>query len=120
MYIATNRIRVRKKSGAELEKRFKERQGVEKQPGFLSFELWKTDDSEGQPYDEYLVVTHWDSKSEFKAWTKSEVFDRAHSGPRAEYVLEHPEFRGYDVRQSSRVFRLFDKNIGIDVHNKSE
>lgn len=117
MYIATNRIRVRKKSGGKLEKRFKERQGVDKQPGFLSLELWKMDDSGGHPYEEYLVVTHWDSKEDFRAWTSSEVFNNAHSGPRADYVLEHPEFKGYDVRQSSRVFRLFDKSVGLDVTN---
>ena len=115
MYIATNRIRVQAKSGEKLEERFKERQGVQKQPGFLSFELWKTDDSEGRSYEEYLVVTHWESKSDFQAWTSSVVSERAHSGPRAEYMIEHPEFTGYNVRQSSRVFRLFDKDIGLEV-----
>ena len=115
MFIAANRIRVRVKSGVDLERRFKERKGIEKQPGFLSFELWKLDDEEAGEFEEYLVVSHWDSKGDFQAWTVSDAFKEAHSGPRAEYILGHPVFTGYEVRQSSRVFRPFDKTVGIDV-----
>ena len=115
MYIATNRIRVKAKSGDKLEERFKKRQGVQNQPGFLSLELWKTDDSEGRPYEEYLVVTHWESKSDFQEWTSSVVSERAQSDPQADNVIERPEFTGYNVRQSSRMFRLFDKDIGLEV-----
>lgn len=119
MFIATNRIRVRENAGERLEKRFKERQGVEKQPGFLSFELWKLDDVEEHAYEEYLVVTHWESKGDFQAWTDSDAFKKAHSGPRAEFTLGHPEFKGYEVSQSSRVFRLFDKTIGVNIQKES-
>ena len=115
MYVATNRIRIQAKSGGKLEKRFKERQGVQNQPGFLSLELWKTDDSEGRPYEEYLVVTHWESKSDFQAWTSSVMIERAQSEPQADKVIERQEFTGYNVRQSSRMFRLFGKDIGLDV-----
>lgn len=100
MYIATNRIRVRVNSGVDLERRFEERKGIEEQPGFLSFELWKLDDPEAGEFEEYLVVSHWESKSAFQAWTVSDAFKEAHSGPRAEYILGHPVFTGYDVRQS--------------------
>ena len=100
MFIATNRIRVRVNSGVDLESRFKERKGIEEQPGFLSFELWKLDDAEACEYEEYLVVSHWESKSDFQEWTVSDAFRKAHSGPRAEYILGHPVFTGYEVRQS--------------------
>ena len=100
MFIATNRIRVRVNSGVDLESRFKERKGIEEQPGFLSFELWKLDDAEACEYEEYLVVSHWESKSDFQEWTASDAFKKAHSGPRAEYILGHPVFTGYEVRQS--------------------
>ena len=59
MYVATNRIKVAKPHGAELEERFGPRGGVEKQPGFLGFELWRSDKE--MDHEEYLVVTHWES-----------------------------------------------------------
>ena len=49
MFVGTNRIRVKKGAGGLLEERFVERRGVERQPGFLGFAMWRSkayDDAE--------------------------------------------------------------------------
>ncbi len=96
MFVSTNGFRIKKGHGRDLEERFKERGGVEKQPGFLGFQLWRKDGAAGD--EEYVVVTHWESKEAHHQWTRSEEFKAAHSGPRAGFILGHPEFSGYDVR----------------------
>ncbi len=118
MYIATNRIRVQENFGEKLESRFKERRGIEKQPGFLNFELWKLDDPEERGCEEYLVVTRWESESDFRAWAKSDMFNKAHSGPRQEYILEHPTFKGYEGRQSFRLLHPLDETVGSDIQKE--
>lgn len=115
MYVATNRIRVKNETGEKLEERFKSRGNVRQQPGFLSLELWKLEQDAWQDYEEFLVVTHWESEQDFRDWTRSEVSDAAHSGPRAEFIIEHPEFKGYTIRQSSKVYQLFGKTVDLDV-----
>ncbi len=100
MYVATNRVRVVKGRGQELEQRFAHR------PGFLDFELWKLVGDE--EYDEYLVVIHWESEDAYKTWVGSEDFKRAHSGPRLEHALGPGEIRGYDVRIGANVETTHD------------
>ena len=96
MFVATNRLRTKKGQGQDLEERFGRRGGVENQSGFLGFELWKMDTQ--TDHEEYLVVTHWESKEAHHQWTTSEDFRAAHSGPRADFLVGHPEFGGYEVR----------------------
>ena len=96
MFVATNRLRVKKDHGGELEQRFGQPGEVGNQPGFMSFELWKLDADED--FEEYLVVTHWDSEEAHNAWTRSEAFKQAHSGPRMDSILGHPESKQYDIR----------------------
>ena len=57
MYVVTNRISIAPGNGADLEERFGPRGGVENQPGFKGFELWKQ--TQEADHEEYLVVTHW-------------------------------------------------------------
>ena len=100
MYVATNGIRVRKPHGPDLEELFKERGGLEKVPGFLRFELWR---SLGEAeHEEFLVVSHWDSSDAHAQWTKSEAFRKAHSGMRSDFILGPGKFSAYDVRVSSQ------------------
>ena len=56
MYAVTNRIKVQKGHGQEMEEVFGKRGGVEEEPGFKSFELWKLDAEDD--HEEYLVVTN--------------------------------------------------------------
>ena len=99
MFVATNRLMVKEGHGHELEERFGLRGGVEKQAGFLGFELWKREVR--ADHEEYLVVTHWESKEAHHEWTRSEAFKAAHSGPRADFLAGHPEFGAYEVRLAS-------------------
>ena len=100
MFVSTNRIRISKDHSDELEERFKPRGGVEQNPGFVDFELWKL--NKDADHEEYLVVTHWESEDAFKAWTQSDSFRQAHSGPPLEGLMGHGEFNGYDVLFSTR------------------
>ena len=99
MFVATNRLTTIKGHGHELEERFGRRSGVEQHDGFLGFELWKKEAEADQ--DVYLVVTHWESREAHDLWTRSESFREAHSGPRSDFIVGHPEFGGYEVRLTS-------------------
>ena len=99
MFVAVNRLQVKAGSGSELEERFGRRGGVESQPGFQSFELWRLD-SDGD-IEEYMVVTHWDSEEAHVEWTHSEAFRQSHSGIRGDFFVGPPEFKKYAVKLSS-------------------
>ncbi len=99
MFVGTNRIRVEKGAGGKLEERFARQGGVEDEPGFIGFQMWKLD-ADGD-FEEYLIVTHWESKEAQKAWVRGDGFRQAHSGPRADYIIGHARFNGYDVRLAS-------------------
>lgn len=100
MFVATNRLRTTKGHGQDLEERFARRGSLENQPGFLGFEMWKMDVQADR--EEYLVVTHWESKEAHHQWTRSEGFREAHSGSRPDFLVGHPEFGSYEVRLASR------------------
>ena len=98
MYAVTNRIKVKTGHGPEMEEVFGKRGGVEKEPGFKSFELWKLEADDD--HEVYLVVTRWGSKDDFKNWTKSDSFKRAHAGPTPDYIMGG-ELANYEVKLSS-------------------
>ena len=100
MFVATNCLKVQKGHGADLESRFAQTGGVEGQPGFVSFALWKLD--EDADHEEYLVVTHWESKDAHGEYVKSEAFREAHAGPRLEALIGRAEPHGYEVRLTSQ------------------
>lgn len=88
MFIAINRIHVTRGECGELEERFGKSSGIEELPGFIEFRLPKKTRGHGDnEADEYLSMTQWASKKDFVAWTKSEAFRKAHSGPRAKGVI---------------------------------
>lgn len=96
MFVATNRLKIKKGYGSDLEERFARQGRVAEASGFLGFELWKLlSDSETE---EYVVVTHWESNEAHDAWTQSDAFRQAHSGNRADFMAGPPEFGTYDVR----------------------
>ena len=99
MYAVTNRIKVQKGHGHEMEEVFGKRGGVEKEPGFKSFELWRLDAEDD--HEDYLVVTRWESKDDFKNWTQSDSFKEAHSGAPPSYIMGPGQLANYDVKLSS-------------------
>ena len=99
MFVATNRITIQKGNGEDLEGRFRRQGGVESQPGFLGFEMWKLE-REAEETEEYLIVTHWESREAHMGWVRSDAFRQAHAGPHPGYLQGPGEFRTYNVRFS--------------------
>ncbi len=73
-----------------------------KVPGFVEFHLLKG--PEHEDYTLYSSHTVWQSKATFEAWTKSEAFRAAHkdAGQNKPLYLDHPQFEGFEVRQTLR------------------
>lgn len=76
MVVKINAIEVPEGRGAELEERFAKRASeVEKQPGFLGFELLRPVSGETR----YFVYTRWESEDAFQGWLQSQAFTRGHA-----------------------------------------
>ena len=103
MFIAMNRFRVRKGSEDAFEQVWLTRDThLEKVPGFVEFHLLKGPETED--YMLYASHTVWQSRTTFEAWTKSEAFRAAHhrAGENKPLYLDHPQFEGFEVRQTVR------------------
>jgi heme-degrading monooxygenase HmoA len=59
---------------------------------------------ETEDYMLYASHTVWQSRTAFEAWTKSEAFRAAHhrAGENKPLYLDHPQFEGFEVRQTVR------------------
>ncbi len=106
MYIAMNRFRVAKGSEAAFEQVWMSRDShLDKVPGFIEFHLLKGPEAE----DHTLYASHtvWQNHAVFEAWTKSEAFRAAHhkAGDNKPLYLEHPQFEGFEVRQTVRAWQ---------------
>jgi heme-degrading monooxygenase HmoA len=103
MFIAMNRFRVRTGSEDAFEEVWLKRDThLEKVPGFVEFHLLK-----GPQTDDYtLYASHsvWRSRAAFEAWTKSDAFRAAHNraGENKPLYLDHPQFEGFEVKQTLR------------------
>jgi heme-degrading monooxygenase HmoA len=73
-----------------------------KVPGFLEFHLLKG--PEQADHTLYSSHTVWADRSMFEAWTRSEAFRLAHkdAGQNRPLYLDHPQFEGFEVRQTVR------------------
>ena len=103
MFIAMNCFRVRKGSEDAFEQVWLTRDThLEKVPGFVEFHLLKGPETED--YMLYASHTVWQSCTAFEAWTKSEAFRAAHhrAGENKPLYLDHPQFEGFEVRQTVR------------------
>ena len=103
MFIAMNRFRVCKGSEDAFEAVWLNRDThLEKVPGFVEFRLLKGPQTED--YTLYASHSTWRSRAAFEAWTKSEAFRAAHAraGENKPLYLDHPQFEGFEVRQTVR------------------
>ena len=97
MYIAMNRFRIATGHEDDFETLWKERDSyLEEVPGFVEFHLLR-----GPADDEavlYASHTVWKSEADFRAWTESESFRKAHAQARAPKgtYLGHPVFEGFE------------------------
>lgn len=74
-FVAINFIRCEDWYRSRFEELFQTRaHAIDTLPGFHRMEVLRPHGEEG----EYLVVSHWESESEFEAWTKSPEFIEGH------------------------------------------
>ncbi|MAZ66077.1 MAG: antibiotic biosynthesis monooxygenase [Kangiellaceae bacterium] len=96
MYIAMNRFKIALGREQEFIDIWKTRDTyLNEVPGFKSFNLLQ-----GETTDEYtLFASHsiWQSQQDFKNWTTSEAFRKAHAnaGGSKGLYLGHPQFEGF-------------------------
>ncbi len=76
MITVTNRIFVSPEYATQFEERFRTRAGlVDGMPGFIYNQVLRPL-NEGDPY---IVLTLWESRAQFEAWTKSDAFMQGHA-----------------------------------------
>lgn len=76
MIAVMNRIFAAPDYASTLEERFLHRTGqVDDMPGFISNQLLRPT-KEGDPY---IVLTLWETREQFDAWTQSDSFKQAHA-----------------------------------------
>jgi len=79
MFVTMNRIFVHEDHWEAFEERFRKRSGlVDQSPGFVRNMILRPEN----PEDPHIVMTLWESKAAFEAWTQSGSFVRAHAGAR--------------------------------------
>jgi heme-degrading monooxygenase HmoA len=92
--VKINAIEVDPARGAELEQRFANRASeVEKQPGFLGFELLRPTAGETR----YFVYTRWESEEAYQGWVTSSAFTRGHAQAAADKGAQKPVAHGSSV-----------------------
>lgn len=76
MITVANRIFVAPEYAGAFEERFRSRAGlVDGMPGFVSNQVLRPT----SPGDPYVVLTLWESRAHFEAWTNSEAFLKGHA-----------------------------------------
>jgi heme-degrading monooxygenase HmoA len=100
MFVAMNRFKVKKGSERDFEQVWLSRKThLEEVPGFIEFHLLKGPEADG--YVLYASHSMWRSEANFRAWTQSEAFRKAHdnAGSNKPLYLGHPEFEGFTSLQ---------------------
>lgn len=88
MFVVMNRISVSPPFAEAFEERFHHRAGeVDKMPGFVRNLVLKP----ASPDDPYVVLTMWESREAFEAWTQSDAFRKGHA---RSGTLPREAFRG--------------------------
>ncbi|BCU51554.1 heme oxygenase (staphylobilin-producing) [Staphylococcus auricularis] len=80
MFMAENKLELKKGSAEETIQRFYNRQGIETIDGFK--EMFVTQTNGLKDADEVKILTVWDSEKAFKTWLTSDVFKEAHKNVR--------------------------------------
>jgi heme-degrading monooxygenase HmoA len=75
VYVALSRLRVAPERSDELLDAFRRRAGlVDRAPGFLGLEVWRSDRDPG----EVLMISRWTDRDRFKAYMRSEDHKTSH------------------------------------------
>lgn len=100
MIVVANRVPVAKGFEQDFEKRFEKRLGaVDQSPGFIRHEILRPIMG-----DFYVVMTYWESKEAFEAWTQSESFRQAHANPAPKEM-----FAGRNVLEIHEVVQISER-----------
>ncbi|MEM7334957.1 MAG: antibiotic biosynthesis monooxygenase [Chloroflexota bacterium] len=108
MIAVMNRIPVNPEHGADFEQRFSDRAAlVDGMDGFVAFRLLRPTN----PEDPYVVMTFWESKAHFEAWTRSDEFKEGHARagrlPK-EAFLGHPKIEVMEIIQEAVAGQVLD------------
>ncbi len=77
MFVTMNRFTIHPEHWNDFENRFKQRAGlVDNEPGFIRNTVLRPAENSS---DQHIVMTLWESRDAFMAWTKSESFRQAHA-----------------------------------------
>lgn len=108
MYVTMNRIPVNDAYIDEFEQRFRDRvAAVDNEPGFVrNLVLRPADDSS----EYHIVMTLWQSRQDFEAWTHSDSFKKAH-----EKARETPR----EMYAGRNVLEMFDVVCDSDQSNSA-
>ena len=100
MIVVANRISVAKGYEKEFEKWFEHRFGaVDHMPGFIRNEILRPIMG-----DYYIVMTHWESRAAFEAWTQSDEFKQAHANRPPKEM-----FAGPNVFEMHEIIQMAEK-----------
>lgn len=92
MIVVMNVVRAAEGRAEDFEQAFLTRERLLNQAeGFRGFELLRRDTD-----CEYVVLTRWESREDFRAWVRSDLFRRSHSHRDGELATAS-ELRSYDV-----------------------
>jgi len=76
MFVTMNRFTIDPDHREDFENRFKQRAGlVDGEPGFIRNAVLRPAENSSE---QHIVMTLWESREAFLAWTKSESFRKAH------------------------------------------
>ncbi|MDX8410324.1 MAG: antibiotic biosynthesis monooxygenase [Mariprofundaceae bacterium] len=76
MFVTMNRIDVHENQQDDFAERFRQRAGlVDGSPGFVRNMVLRPEN----PADPHIVMTFWENRPAFEAWTKSDSFRQAHA-----------------------------------------
>lgn len=94
MIVVMNRVPVNEGYSDDFLERFRTRKGlVDGQPGFIRNLVLKPLKGEF-----HVVMTFWETREQFDAWTKSDAFQQAHSRvPPPQMFRGHGELEIYEV-----------------------
>jgi len=77
MFVTMNRFTIDPEHWDDFENRFKQRAGlVDGEPGFIRNAVLRPQENTS---DQHIVMTLWESRQAFEAWTHSESFRQAHA-----------------------------------------
>jgi len=77
MFVTMNRFTIDPAHWDDFENRFKQRAGlVDGEPGFIRNAVLRPQENTS---DQHIVMTLWESRQAFEAWTHSESFRQAHA-----------------------------------------